>query len=111
MGDKLDKMAKQLAYWREKRGYSLKRLADKANVSKNCIYNYESVALPSSIANLLAICEALDITLNDLFPPEENDQHPLEEYIHTLNHSEKDKLGKAIREIGAIAKKTSPINL
>lgn len=59
-------MHTQLKMWREKKGLSVRKLGELAGVHYVSIVRMESGKLDPQLSTLLKLCEALDITLNQL---------------------------------------------
>lgn len=59
-------MHTQLKKWREKKGLSVRKLGELAGVHYVSIVRMESGKLDPQLSTLLKLCEALDITLNQL---------------------------------------------
>lgn len=58
-----------LRYWRERRGYSVRDLADRAGVQFSTVHRIEAGRLSPTVAMLEKLAKALDIGLRDFFPP------------------------------------------
>ena len=56
----------QLRKWRKQRGLTLKQLAELSGVHFVSIARLEGEKLDPQLSTLLKLCEALDITLNQL---------------------------------------------
>jgi transcriptional regulator with XRE-family HTH domain len=61
----------RLREWRDRRGLSLRALADKAGVSYVTIVRIEGGSLSPTAAMLDKLATALDIDVRDFFPPRE----------------------------------------
>ena len=61
-------MVIQLRHWREKRGYSVRELADRAGVSFVTIVRIENEQMSPTVAMLEKLGNALDIEMRDFFP-------------------------------------------
>ena len=61
----------RLREWRDRRGLSLRVLADKAGVSYVTIARIEGGALSPTVAMLDKLAKALDVDVRDFFPPRE----------------------------------------
>ena len=59
----------RLREWRDRRGLSLRTLAEKAGVSYVTIVRIEGGALSPTVAMLEKLATALDIDVRDFFPP------------------------------------------
>ena len=55
--------------YREKRGWSVKRLAELLDVSEQFIYQLEAMKRDVSMRKARQLCEILGVTLNTLFLP------------------------------------------
>jgi transcriptional regulator with XRE-family HTH domain len=65
-------LAQLLREWREYRGLSMQQLADRAGISKQCVFKLEhGVHLPV-ISTLTAIATALDLTCSITLEPHED---------------------------------------
>ena len=62
----LDIFARNLRRWRQERGLSLKALAKKSGVSETSLLSYEQTRKVAGIDKLMALAEALDVTVSDL---------------------------------------------
>lgn len=52
--------------YREKRGMSISRLARETGVSRQWIYDIEANNIDPTISKVIAVCEALDISIADV---------------------------------------------
>lgn len=59
-----------LKRWRERRGYSVRELAERAGVSYVTVVKIENERMSPTVALLEKLAEALDISVRDLFPVE-----------------------------------------
>jgi transcriptional regulator with XRE-family HTH domain len=59
----------RLREWRDRRGFSLRALAEKAGVSYVTIVRIEGGTLSPTVAMLDKLATALDIDVRDFFPP------------------------------------------
>ena len=59
-------LGKRLASIRKKRGWTQERLAEKTNLANNYISNIENNRSIPSLETLVKLCEALEVTPNDL---------------------------------------------
>ena len=57
-----------LRHWREKRGYSVRALAERAGVSFVTIVRIENDQLSPTVAMLEKLARALEIDVRDFFP-------------------------------------------
>ncbi len=62
---------------REKKEWSLEKLAKKINVSKGYMSKLETGQKPINLKNLHLIANALDVDVTDLFPNKEKVENPL----------------------------------
>ena len=60
-------MAIRLQEWRERRGWSLRHLANEAGVSFTTLYRIESDHISPTVAMLEKLADALDIDVADFF--------------------------------------------
>ncbi len=58
-----------LRYWRERRGYSVRDLADRAGVQFSTVHRIEAGRLSPTVAMLGKLAKALRINVRDFFPP------------------------------------------
>lgn len=58
----------RLREWRERRGISLRQLAERAGVSFVTLYRIEAQKMSPTVAMLERLAEALDIHVTDFFP-------------------------------------------
>ncbi|MCX7772125.1 MAG: helix-turn-helix domain-containing protein [Clostridia bacterium] len=63
----MDDLAKRLIYFREIKGYTTNKLADKAGISQSFVRDIELGKKKPSVAILSHLCDALDITLCQFF--------------------------------------------
>jgi transcriptional regulator with XRE-family HTH domain len=61
-------MLVRLREWRERRGYSIRELANRANVSRMTVFRIESRRVSPTVAVLEKLARALRIRVGDLFP-------------------------------------------
>jgi transcriptional regulator with XRE-family HTH domain len=59
----------RLREWRERRGYSLRRLANLAGVSFTTVHRIEAGRLSPTIEMLSKLAAALEVDIHDLLPP------------------------------------------
>ncbi len=59
-------MQTRLKEWRERRGYSLRGLAEESGVHHMTLFKLESGKLDPQLSTLLKLCRALDISLTQL---------------------------------------------
>ncbi len=59
-------MQTQLKEWREKRGFSVRRLGERSGVHYVTMVRMESGKLDPQLSTVLKLCEALGVTLNQL---------------------------------------------
>lgn len=86
-------VGKMIAKVRIERGYSQKQLADKLNLSKQAISNYETGKREPDYVTLEAIADALNVPVTMLISPEEQER-ALNEIYATYSTDKK------IKEIG-----------
>src|SRR5262245_31169761 len=63
------RMVVRLRGWRERRGLSLRALADVAGVAWSTLHRVESGRVSPTVALLEKVAAALDIGIRDFFPP------------------------------------------
>lgn len=63
-------MVIRLREWRERRGYSVRQLADRAAVTFSTIHRIEAGRISPTITMLSKLAAALDVRMRDLLPPE-----------------------------------------
>ena len=59
-----------LRHWRERRGYSVRELGERAEVGFVTVNRIETGRLSPTVAMLTKLAKALDISLRDFFPVE-----------------------------------------
>jgi DNA-binding XRE family transcriptional regulator len=59
----------RLRSWRERRGYSLRQLGERAGASFVTLYRIEAGRMSPTVAMLEKLAKALGIHIADLFPP------------------------------------------
>ena len=59
----------RLREWRERRGYSLRALGERAGVSYVTLSRIESGQMSPTVAMLAKLAQALAIDIRDFFPP------------------------------------------
>jgi transcriptional regulator with XRE-family HTH domain len=59
-------MQTRLREWREKQGFSLRRLGERSGVHYVSLVKLEAGRLDPQLSTLLKLCKALNITLNQL---------------------------------------------
>ena len=59
-----------LRHWREKRGYSVRQLAERAAVSYVTVVKIENGRMSPTVALLEKLAQALEISVRELFPVE-----------------------------------------
>jgi len=62
-------MVIRLREWRERRGLSVRQLAELASVGFATVHRIEVGRLSPTVARLEKLAEALDVHITDLFPP------------------------------------------
>jgi transcriptional regulator with XRE-family HTH domain len=60
--------------WRERRGYSVRELAEHAGVSYVTVVKIENERMSPTVALLEKLAEALDISVRELFPVERRER-------------------------------------
>lgn len=60
-------LAQKIAYYREKRGFSQRELAEKIGVSQSAVAHYEVGSNKPRIETLFRIAQALGVEISDLF--------------------------------------------
>ena len=58
-----------LREWRERRGWSLRQLGERAGVSYVTIAKIEAGTMSPTVSTLEKLADALDIPVRDFFPP------------------------------------------
>ena len=86
-------VGKMIAKVRKDRGYSQQQLADKLNLSKQAVSNYETGKREPDYVTLEAIADALNVPITMLISPEEQEQALNE--IYATYHS-----GNKLHSIG-----------
>jgi transcriptional regulator with XRE-family HTH domain len=66
----------RLREWRERRGLSVRGLADRAGVSFPTVWRIEAGKLSPTVAMLDKLAEALGIAVQDFFPPSRPRRRP-----------------------------------
>jgi transcriptional regulator with XRE-family HTH domain len=64
-------MAARLRYWRERRGYSVRGLAERAGVGFATVTRIENGHLSPTVATLEKLAKGLGIRVRDFFPAAE----------------------------------------
>ena len=62
-----ENIQKNLAFYRKKKGYNQKELADRLGIGATTVSGWERGAYTPDIDTLFVICRLLGITLNDMF--------------------------------------------
>jgi transcriptional regulator with XRE-family HTH domain len=65
-----------LRYWRDKRGFSVRQLAERAGVSYVTIVKIENSRMSPTVALLEKLAQALEISVRDFFPVEKQSSKP-----------------------------------
>jgi transcriptional regulator with XRE-family HTH domain len=60
----------RLQEWRERRGLSIRALAERAGVGFATVYRIEAGRISPTVAMLTKLASALDISVRDFFPEE-----------------------------------------
>ena len=102
--DILDVIGLKIKNIRIKKGYTQDFLAEKINISTDLLRNIENGRNIGSLATLINICNALDITPNFLFSDLINNKNSeidqkLHDYISQLSQSNRDVLKEIILHI------------
>jgi len=58
----------RLREWRERRGYSVRGLAERAGVAFGTVHRIETGQMSPTVAMLVKLAKALDIDVRDFFP-------------------------------------------
>ncbi|WP_297097527.1 helix-turn-helix transcriptional regulator [uncultured Draconibacterium sp.] len=94
----MNSFSEKLNYYRKKKGYSQKELADLTHTSQPTINTYESGAANSetlSLSNAIGLAKALEVTLPDLFNIDSSVIGSTEtELLSKNNHELKEKITK-----------------
>jgi transcriptional regulator with XRE-family HTH domain len=69
-------MELRLRHWREKRGYSVRQLAERAGVSYVSIVKIENGRMSPTVAMLEKLAKALDISVREFFPVVKRSSEP-----------------------------------
>ena len=69
-------MTLRLREWRERRGYSVRTLADRAGVSFSTVHRIEAGHLSPTVDMLAKLAEALDVRVVKLIPTDEPKRRP-----------------------------------
>lgn len=59
----------KIVYWRLKRGFSQRELADRVGVSQAALAKWETGASKPTLDNVQKLADELDVVLTDLFDP------------------------------------------
>ena len=95
-------IGKRIRYYRQLRGHTQESLAFIIETSAAYVSNIERAVKKPSLQKLVAISEALDISINDLVGSPVPDNKPTEEIISTaayLTGTEKEQFLLALAEI------------
>jgi len=82
----------KLKYYRKQNGMTQDELAEKLDLGKGTISNYESGYRTPQQNRLFELAEALEISINDLFPPTVNEGKDINKIYNQLIDSEKDRV-------------------
>lgn len=66
-------IGKRIVYFRQQKGYTTNRLANRAGISQSFLREVELSNKGITVENLNLICEALDMTLQDFFNTTESE--------------------------------------
>lgn len=96
-----ENIQKNLAFYRKKKGYNQKELADRLGIGATTVSGWERGAYTPDIDTLFVICRLLGITLNDMFGIDEfSDANALTvtgvEREIVLAYRKADDIGKAM---------------
>lgn len=62
----------RIRYWREERGLTLERVAERMGTTRATISGYETGRYPVTLARLAGIAEVLGVSTADLLMPQDN---------------------------------------
>ena len=65
-----------LRHWRDKRGFSVRQLAERAGVSYVTIVKIENGRMSPTVALLEKLAQALEISVREFFPVEKQSSKP-----------------------------------
>jgi transcriptional regulator with XRE-family HTH domain len=65
-----------LRHWREKRGYSVRQLGERAGVGYATVSKIENGRMSPTVALLEKLARALEISVRELFPVERSSSEP-----------------------------------
>lgn len=96
-----ENIQKNLAFYRKKKGYNQKELADRLGIGATTVSGWERGAYTPDIDTLFVICRLLGVTLNDMFGIDEfSDANALTvtgiERDIVLAYRKADDIGKAM---------------
>ena len=96
-----ENIQKNLAFYRKKKGYNQKELADRLGIGATTVSGWERGAYTPDIDTLFVICRLLGVTLNDMFGIDEfSDTNALTvtgiERDIVLAYRKADDIGKAM---------------
>ncbi|MCR5625602.1 MAG: helix-turn-helix domain-containing protein [Lachnospiraceae bacterium] len=94
-------VSKRITFLREKKGYTVNKLANIAGVSQSHLRDIELGHKNPTIEMLTYICDALGISINDFFSESKDDflSDPLIEQIYKLNSNQRKALETFLNEI------------
>jgi transcriptional regulator with XRE-family HTH domain len=91
-------LSANLKHFRSKAGMSQMDLAEKANVSQNCIAEIEGGKNFPMVKTLSALCNALEIDLYQLFISEFMIKNPETAYLYCLLEKLPDIVGESVKK-------------
>ena len=86
---------KRIKYFREKKGYTVNKLANKSGISQSYLRDIELGSKNPTVEYLSYICDALEITLSAFFDDEQTDE--LTKEIKKLTSDQKEKLTEFLK--------------
>lgn len=93
----------KIRYYRKRKKITQKELGDILGVKHNTVSDYERGIISPEQDTLFSLSDALDISINDLFPSKENTGNKLEQ---ALNMSTKKMSAKDIEFLNRLIEKT-----
>ncbi|HAG04334.1 MAG TPA: XRE family transcriptional regulator [Lachnospiraceae bacterium] len=95
-------VGKRITYFREKRGLTTNKLANKAGISQSFIRDVELSQKGITVDNLEILCETLGITMSDFFETPNDEiviDKELKKQISKLSAEQKTRLTEFLRLI------------
>ncbi|MBO5562053.1 MAG: helix-turn-helix transcriptional regulator [Firmicutes bacterium] len=95
-------VGKRITYFREQRGLTTNKLANRAGISQSFIRDVELSQKGITVDNLEVLCDTLGITLYDFFEPPSDDNETDKELIKQINRltvEQKTRLAEFLRLI------------